>query len=257
MNGYEVAKTSGVPRSTVYETLTKLVRRGIAFQVRPENAQIQYVPLPADALIARLRHDFDLSLEDLEHGLGDVDQPTDAGLVLHLRGADTVLRRAEEVIQGARHSLHLSAWPEHVNHLDKALREADSRGVETWICAWGGANIDVGRVYTNSLTTPESPLDRTDWVLKRVGSRLLVVVSDRKIVLTAGTTEKDSWGVVTDDPALVVLGLETIVHYIVSDVLIAAVGPTEFLELWESDTTLMRLGTGANRRRARSPRARS
>ena len=95
-----------------------------------------------------------------------------------------------------------------------------------------------------------------DWVLKRVGSRLLVAVADRKIVLTAGTSDRDNWGVVTDDPALVVLGLETIVHYIVSDVLIAAMGPTEFLELWESDTALMRLGTGA-KRRARTPDARA
>ena len=33
MNGYEVAKASGVPRSTVYETLGKLVARGAAFEV--------------------------------------------------------------------------------------------------------------------------------------------------------------------------------------------------------------------------------
>ena len=34
LNGYEAAKRSGVPRSTVYETLAKLVARGAAFEVR-------------------------------------------------------------------------------------------------------------------------------------------------------------------------------------------------------------------------------
>ena len=34
LNGYEVAKRSGVPRSTVYETLAKLVGRGAAYEVR-------------------------------------------------------------------------------------------------------------------------------------------------------------------------------------------------------------------------------
>ena len=33
MNGYEVAKASGVPRSTVYESLSKLVVRGAAFEL--------------------------------------------------------------------------------------------------------------------------------------------------------------------------------------------------------------------------------
>ena len=48
LNGYEVAKLSGVPRSTVYETLGKLVARGAAFQVT-EDDNVSYVPLPSDA----------------------------------------------------------------------------------------------------------------------------------------------------------------------------------------------------------------
>ena len=53
LNGYEVAKLSGVPRSTVYETLGKLVARGFAFQVS-EDDTVSYVPLPADALVGPL-----------------------------------------------------------------------------------------------------------------------------------------------------------------------------------------------------------
>jgi sugar-specific transcriptional regulator TrmB len=254
MNGYEVAKASGVPRSTVYETLTKLVRRGIAFEVRPENGQIQYVALSAGALVSRLRRDFDESLDDLDRGLDELGQPTEAGLVLHLRGADALLKRAEDLIQHARDSLFISAWPEHFAELNNALQAADARGVNMWISAWGGANPDIGHVVANSLTTPGSPLDRTDWVLGRVGSRLVIVVADRRTVLTAGTTDRDSWGVVTDDPALVVLALETIVHYMVADVLISAIGPTEFLRMWEADAALMSLGTGTPQPHGRSRR---
>ena len=40
MNGYEVAKVSGVPRSTVYETLGKLVARGAVFEVAATNGRV-------------------------------------------------------------------------------------------------------------------------------------------------------------------------------------------------------------------------
>lgn len=243
MNGYEVAKESSVPRSTVYETLTKLVRRGIAFEV-PTEGQMQYAALPADALLSRLRRGFDDAIGDLERSLKEASRPSEASLIHHLRGEAAVMERARDVIAVATESLHVSAWPEHLRQLEPALREADDRAIDTWICAWGGSEIDVGKVYPNSLTTPESPLDRTDWLVRRLGCRLLVIVADRAVVLTAGTTAKEVWGVYTDDPAVVLLGYEAIVHYIVSDVLIDAMGPADFVRFWEADPMLMRLATG-------------
>lgn len=66
MNGYEVAKSSGVPRSTVYETLAKLVASGAAFEVADDNTAVSYVPLPPKALIGRLRRDTHETITGLE-----------------------------------------------------------------------------------------------------------------------------------------------------------------------------------------------
>ena len=51
LNGYEVAKRSGVPRSTVYETLAKLVGRGAAYEVRAGEDGVGYISLPPSALL--------------------------------------------------------------------------------------------------------------------------------------------------------------------------------------------------------------
>jgi sugar-specific transcriptional regulator TrmB len=253
LNGYEVAKLSGVPRSTVYETLTKLVRRGAAFEVRGADDQTQYVPLPADAFLSRLRRGFDDTVEELERGLRSVTQPGEAHLIHHLQGFDAVLHRAQDVIEGARETVHVSAWPDHLQSLAPSLRAAEENHLDTWIHVWGGSDIDVGTVYTNPLTVPGSPLNRTDWLRSRIGFRLFVVVADRRAIVTAGSSETDIWGVYTDDPAVVLLGLEAIVHYIVSDVLIREMGPGKFVEFWEANPKLMRLATGepAGRRQAR------
>ena len=72
LNGYEVAKHSGVPRSTVYETLGKLVGRGAAYEVRAGEASVGYISLPPNALLDRMRREFDRSIDTLRSALPEV-----------------------------------------------------------------------------------------------------------------------------------------------------------------------------------------
>src|SRR5665647_693368 len=57
VNGYEVAKRSGVPRSTVYETLSKLVARGAAYEVKGPESSTDYLPLPPAHLLDRMQRE--------------------------------------------------------------------------------------------------------------------------------------------------------------------------------------------------------
>src|SRR5258707_1022455 len=69
LNGYEVAKRSRVPRSTVYETLGKLLSRGAAFEVQAAGGSVQYLALPPDALVSLERTSFDARLARLSEML--------------------------------------------------------------------------------------------------------------------------------------------------------------------------------------------
>jgi len=75
LNGYEVAKRSGVPRSTVYETLAKLVGRGAAYEVRAGEDAVGYIALPPSALLDRLRREFDQSIDVLSAALPELAAP--------------------------------------------------------------------------------------------------------------------------------------------------------------------------------------
>lgn len=245
LNGYEVAKNSGVPRSTVYETLTKLVRRGIAYEVKGAEAQTRYVPLPGDALVGRLQREFTENVEELSDALSQVTVPGETRLIHHLQGLDAVMARLLDLADAAKTTIHVTAWPDHLARLEPALMAAEARSVDVWIHAWGGGDAQLSKVYRNPLSRPGSPLDRTEWVSTRLGCHLLVVVVDHKEIISAGSMDGDVWGIYTDDPAAVLIGLETIVHYIVSDVAIRMVGPEKFLAMWEADPDLLRLATGA------------
>jgi sugar-specific transcriptional regulator TrmB len=108
VNGYEVAKRSGVPRSTVYETLGKLVARGAAYEVRGASDATEYLPLPPESLLDRMRREFDGSVSALRSALPAVAAAPEGHLIHNLKDGQAMLDRAGDVVAGARRDLFIS-----------------------------------------------------------------------------------------------------------------------------------------------------
>jgi sugar-specific transcriptional regulator TrmB len=234
LNGYEVAKASGVPRSTVYETLGKLVARGAAYEVRSGDESIEYMPLPPASLVSRLRREFDSSLESLEDSLARVAVLPEAHLIHNLSRHEDIISRAADVVTGARRELFLSGWPEDLCLIKPLVRKADRAGIDVSVMSFGEDDDPVGRTYSHRFSTPEV-------VYRNLGCRLLVVVADRQEVLIGGFLEDDAWGVYADDPAVVLVAVEYVRHDIAMQVLAERVGPDKVRDFWLSDPELMRL----------------
>jgi sugar-specific transcriptional regulator TrmB len=238
LNGYEVAKASGVPRSTVYETLAKLVARGASFEVRVgSSGPTAYVALPAESFIAKLRRDFDDNVDSLGKALATVAEMPEANLVHHIRGRANVVDRARELIQRAREDLFVSIWAEEASDLENDFRQAVRRGVDVSIVAFGDVPYEVGHFYRHAFSSPEV-------VLRRLGARLFVVADDRRSVLVGGAFGDETWGMWSDDPAVVLVAVEFVRHDIAMQVLVDRLGKEAVDEFWQTDPTLERLQTG-------------
>jgi len=237
INGYEVAKRSGVPRGTVYETLDKLVARGAAFEVRGEDGSVMYVALPPDQLIARYKREFEASLGNLHDGFKSMRNPQVSTLAHHVSGAQAVLARACDLIEQARQELYLSIWPEEEALLESAIAAAEVRGVDVWVVSFSEHPSKHGQTYAHLFSSP-------DVVLSRVGCRLLVVVADRKSVLIGGAVARDMWGMCTEDPAVVLTAVEFVRHDIAMQVLVDKIGRDVVRNFWDTDETLVRLVQG-------------
>ena len=234
LNGYEVAKASGVPRSTVYETLGKLVARGAAYEVRTGDESIEYMPLPPASLVSRLRREFDSSLESLEDSLTRVAVMPESHLIHNLSRRDDIIARAADVVTGARRELFLSGWPEDLAPLKPLVGKADRAGIDVSVMSFGEDDQPVGRTYSHRFSTP-------DVVYRNLGCRLLVVVADRQEVLIGGFLDDDAWGVYADDPAVVLVAVEYVRHDIAMQILAERVGPEKVREFWQADPELIRL----------------
>lgn len=238
LNGYEVAKHSGVPRSTVYQTLAKLVERGAAFEVKlVDSAGTSYIALSAESLLARVRRDFDRNLEDLGKNLPSVTRTSQASLVHHLEGRERALDRAIDLIDQAEEDIFISAWPDEAEDLLPTIRKAERRGVHIVIMAFGELSESIGHTCTHQFSAP-------DVVLSRVGARLLVVAADRRSVLIGGAISDTMWAVWSDDPAVVLVAVEFVRHDIAMQVLVDRLGADEVDILWRTDPILEFLQTG-------------
>ncbi|MFC6886781.1 TrmB family transcriptional regulator [Actinomadura yumaensis] len=235
VNGYEVAKRSGVPRSTVYETLGKLVARGAAYEQRGPAGATGYLPLPPEALLDRMRREFDGSAEALRTALPAVVAQPEGHPIHDLKDGEAMLARAEDVVAGARRDLFLSVWPEELRRLGPHVRAAAERDVEVSVVSFGDPGEDgAGRVHRHRYSAPEAVLDE-------LGYRLIVVVADRREAVVGGFGDGTAWGIYTADPAVALMAAEYVRQDIALQVLAEAVGAEEIDRLFAADPGLLRI----------------
>jgi sugar-specific transcriptional regulator TrmB len=244
MNGYEVAKVSGVPRSTVYETLSKLVARGAVFEVAANNGGVGYVALPADALVGRLRRESSELIESLESVLPAVGRNSDTRVVQHLVGRDDLLRRSIDVIESAAATVWMSIWPPEAAAFGGAVRSAIGRGVDVSIIAYGDVPDLGGRVHVHRYSSPEVVLDLLQ-------CRISVVVADHDQVVFGGVSGDDVWGMWSDDPAVALVAAEHVRHDIALQVMASRLEDAGLADFWANDPELERIRAAS----ARSVRA--
>ena len=256
LTGYEVAKKSGVPRSTVYEVLGNLAAKGIVFGTKNNGGNAGYMPLPPRVLLARLRRDFEESVRSLSGSLPELRLPVQASLSHHLTGHAVVHDRALDMIDAAKLELYMSVWPENLDSMRARVALATARGVDVSVICFGEAE-PIGHLYHHNFSAP-------DIVLERVGCRLMVIATDRQGVLISGTVSDDTWGVYSEDPAVVLVAVEFVRHDIAMKVLVDRIGSDKVETFWYTDPTLIRLATGKGapglpsprglRKRSRAPR---
>lgn len=236
INGYEVAKRSGVPRSTVYETLGKLVARGAAFEVAEGDGRT-YLSLPPESLLRRIRTDVTATIDALSEALPSVTTAPPVHLVHNLQGRDAVVARAQDLIHEAGRDIYLSVWSDELVDLSGSLVAADARRVDISTLVFGDTDLAVGNVHTHAFSDPATVLDR-------VGCRLLILAVDHAEVLVGGAVGDTMWGLYSEDPAVVLVAIEFIRHDIAFQAIVAELGPERAEELFGTDPTLRHLMTG-------------
>jgi sugar-specific transcriptional regulator TrmB len=129
-SGYQIAKESGVPRSTIYEILAKLVVRGAAL-TQSFAEQVRYAPVPPEQFLGRIRYELEGNLDTLAHGLkGMAESAAPPGNTWNLAGRKNLFSYARQMIEGAKKEIALLVGDDdELDQLLPQLQQAQARGI--------------------------------------------------------------------------------------------------------------------------------
>ncbi len=173
--GYQLSKTSGVPRSMIYEALSRLHARGAVLESIEDRASV-YRPLPPELLLER-HHEEHLQLMDaLRAGLQKLYVAPIQDRVWSLNGRRPMLTYAAQMLHSAQAEVFLVLTDDDLAALREAISATCARGVEISALLIGAGELTCGHVAYHP------PLESELHGL----TGMLLIVADRAEALIAG-----------------------------------------------------------------------
>jgi sugar-specific transcriptional regulator TrmB len=174
--GYQISKSSGVPRSMVYEALGRLEARGAALKSEDEKATL-YRPVSPAVLLDRYEREARERAAGLRTELLPLYNQQESGRLWNFSGRREALASAGELIDGAERELMLVMTDADVEVLRGRLEAAHERGVAIGAMLTGGAPFAIGQVVRH-------PKRETE--LHRMDETLIVVQDEREFLIASG-----------------------------------------------------------------------
>jgi len=187
VTGYQLSKSSGVPRSMIYEVLGKLTARGAAMTLQ-KGGSTQYAPVPAGEFLDQLLSEQKELIVSLKDELAHLTSAPDLEYVWNIEGHENILAKAEEMIDQAKTRVYLALLPVTFPDLQPALERAIQRGVRVVVYTPGHLDIPGGQVV--SAPTSEEALSQAG------GLGLILVIDGEEVLIgewLTATQARASW----------------------------------------------------------------
>jgi sugar-specific transcriptional regulator TrmB len=136
--GYALSNLTGVPQPKVYETLRRLVDRGVAIQVSQSPAK--FVAIPPHRVLSALEREFRGNLAHTKQHLRKLHHDSGTSAVIPATGLNNlgaIVARAIEAVSSADESVYLSGKSIDLAPLAEAVGAASDRGVRIVMVYFG------------------------------------------------------------------------------------------------------------------------
>jgi len=202
--GYEISKESGVPQARAYDTLKALENASAVVSLGGKPTQ--YLPVSPEELLNRWDNSFKDSMKCLRKELPALSDETIEPIV-NLRGRESILKHAIELIKKAEKNIFLEIWSEDAALFSEALTEArEDRNVDIKIVGYNNLKLEGIDVFPHGLA---------DNIEESLGGRWLIMSVDDSEGLVGtvfATGGRAAQAVQTRNPGIVLIIKELIVH---------------------------------------------
>ena len=208
-HGHEISRRSGVPGPKIYETLSRMVQKGLVAVLNTDPQM--YSPLPYREFLTRKSNEFQVTEQLLAANLEKISMPAVDITLWQLTNHDVLIAKARDLIDGAKKAVLTSMWPPQGRLLEKSLAAARQRGVAIVSIQFEQEVIEVGKVFRHV---------QVDTVYDRHSGELTMVVDESVGLFMSRPPDREWNGFWTTNPGVVKLMTNYIRHDIYSNKLI-------------------------------------
>jgi Cd2+/Zn2+-exporting ATPase len=185
--GYQISKNSGVPRSMVYEVLSRLYSRGIVLETIEGRATL-YRPLPPDILLDQHQEVIQTLLTNLRPALKDYFENKNDTRVWTILDRNAIFSYCNQMLQSATTSAYIVINDLSLTLLMNSLEELPKRNITPNILLTGSQKVSFGNIaYHPPLESEIQGLTNT-----------LLLLIDNKEVLVADIAEESQATITTN-----------------------------------------------------------
>lgn len=170
--GYEISGQAEIPRSAIYNVLTKLENKGLVSSIGKDPRR--YIPLPASSLIDLLHNKHNKRMDELKYAIEEVDQNDEAFDFWHLHGYENMIQKAKEVVDLSTENIVINAWNREVSEIFDELKNASKRKVHITIFSFTKLSNSLGDVVSYNIDEEK---------LRKIWSPKMILVADKKYTM--------------------------------------------------------------------------
>jgi HTH-type transcriptional regulator, sugar sensing transcriptional regulator len=231
INGYEISKKSGVPRSMVYAVIAKLVAKEAITELRTEPPT--YIPVPVKELLSSRKKQAEETFDFLENELEAIEKPVATNVIKHLEGRKQIINTIGKLMRNAKDEVWLSAWESELEELRNCAEEVQENGITMYSLLFSDQETSsFGNAFYHSPNT--SSIEK-----RRMGQRLTIAIQDNQEIVAAGFIDGQiPQAIQTTEPMLILLAKEYIRHDMMLKVVNDKLGNDTLNSFWEKDNLL-------------------
>jgi len=202
LNGYEIAKYSGVTRTMIYDILNRLQAKHAVRVIEAD--PLYYLPVDYKALVDNMRKQSEERLDKLEAALEkiSVSNVRQKHFVYNINGTEEIFRILKNKITGASDEIYLSAWREEAELIGDELQKASDRGVKVYLFSFNKLPFSFGTQFVYGFDWSNE-----DYFPRR---RITAIIDRRTMVMGEGGRTSEEINIVTDNAMLIEMAINQI-----------------------------------------------
>ncbi len=191
--GYQISKNSGVPRSMVYEVLSKLRTKGAVLETI-EGRATYYRPLPPEILLNQHQTEVEDLISKLRPALNELFETHNDNRVWSIVDQEAIFAYCNQMLSDAKSEVYVVLNDESFAHLKNPLEQLRTKKITPNILSTGSHRIPFGNVAFHP------PLESE---IQGLTDTLLLLVDNNEVLVA--TIAKESRATITGNANLILI----------------------------------------------------